>query len=86
MEIETVIIKSLTDSKRQENRYASKMMQLEGSLHSHVTNSQFAEAKHCQKIEELENEIRRLKTPPQNKRNTKLRWPYQKKSAYHKKL
>ena len=85
MEIETVIIKSLTDSKRQENRYASKMQQLE-SLESHVTNSQFAEAKHCQKIEELENEIRRLKTAPQNKRNTKLRWPYHKKSAYHKKL
>ena len=86
MEIETVIIKSLTDSKRQEKRYASKMQQLESSMHSHVTNSQFAEAKNCQKIEQLENEIRRLKTAPQNKRNAKLRWPYHKKPAYHKKL
>ena len=86
MEIETVIIKSLTDSKRQENRHASKMQQLESSMDSHVTNSQFAEARNFQKIEELENEIRRLKTAAQNKRNAKLRWPYHKKSAYHKKF
>ena len=73
MEMETVIIKSLA----QEKRSASKIQQLESSIKSQMTKAQSTNTEKCQKIQELENEIRRLNSNErrQQKRNRKNQWP-----------
>lgn len=77
MEMETVIMKSLDDSRRQEKRSASKIQQLESSMQSQKTKAQSTDTEKCQKIKELENEIRRLKSKErrQEKRNRNNEWP-----------
>ena len=73
MEMETVIIKSLENSRRS----ASKIKQLQSSIQSQMTKAQSTNTEKCQKIQELENEIRRLKSKDrcQQKRNRKNQWP-----------
>ena len=73
MEMETVIIKSLVDSRRS----ASKIQQLESSMQSQMTKAHSTNTEKFQKIQELENEIRRLKSNErrQQKRNRRNQWP-----------
>ena len=73
MEMETVIIKSMA----QEKRSASKIQQLEISMKSQMTKAQSTNTEKSLKIQELENEIRRLNSNErrQQKRNRKNQWP-----------